>query len=709
MIFRRPRVESLDPDEYRAWSAEFGGQEPPPEGEAPKPRRRWLRRLPKIAAGVLLVFFGIVAWLAVTAPLGKALEPLETPALVLTAADGTPIARRGSFKAEPVDVAKLPDHVGEAFVAIEDRRFYDHIGIDIRGILRAAQANAAAGRVVQGGSTITQQLAKTSFLSLDRSLTRKAQEVIIAFWLETWLTKDEILSRYLSSVYFGDGAYGLRAASEQYFSKKPEQLTLGEAAMLAGLVKAPSRLAPTSDYDAARERGRLVIAAMKEQGLITDAEWRGARRAVLRPGRKGLPTGSYFADWAWAEAANSTPDTFGEVKVATTLDSRLQKLAERVVKRNLDRAGWHDVGEAALVAMHPDGRVVAMVGGRDYQKSEFNRAVQAKRQPGSAFKLFVYLAALRGGMDVDTEIEDEPVTIGDWSPKNNDGKYRGPITLKRAFALSSNVAAARLANEVGAGAIRKAARDLGIRDEIGDDLTIALGTSTMSLLDLTAAYAAVAGGTPPVVPYAVSAPPQGEGMMSRLRALGGDSLPERAALREMMRATIDYGTGTRAKLPVPAFGKTGTTQDSRDAIFVGFAGDLVVGVWVGNDDNSPMKGVLGSTMPAVMWREFMMEALPEIRQIAERQAEERRAREEAEAAAQVDLSVLLGPDAEAVLRGERIDVARAAVLLGQLGNVIANTPEDAEGIRAAARALSDRINKAIAEAAPQPEEQAARP
>lgn len=700
MIFRRPRVESLDPDDYRAWSAEFGGEEGPAPDEAPKPRRRWLRWLPKIAAGVLLVFFGIVAWLAITAPLGKALEPLETPALVLTAADGTPIARRGSFKAEPVDVTKLPDHVGEAFVAIEDRRFYDHIGIDIRGILRAAQANAAAGRVVQGGSTITQQLAKTSFLSLDRSLTRKAQEVIIAFWLEAWLTKDEILSRYLSSVYFGDGAYGLRAASEQYFSKEPEQLTLGEAAMLAGLVKAPSRLAPTNNYEAARERGKLVIAAMKEQGLITDAEWRGARRAALLPGRKGLPTGSYFADWAWGEAANSAPDTFGEVKVATTLDSRLQKLAERVVKRNLDRAGWHNVGEAAIVAMHPDGRVVAMVGGRDYQKSEFNRAVQAKRQPGSAFKLFVYLAALRSGMDVDTEIEDEPVTIGDWSPKNNDGKYRGPITLKRAFALSSNVAAARLANEVGAGAIRKAARDLGIKDEIGDDLTIALGTSTMSLLDLTSAYASVAGGTPPVVAYAVSAPPRDEGVMSRLRALGGDSLPERAALREMMRATIDYGTGTRAKLPVAAFGKTGTTQDSRDAIFVGFAGDLVVGVWVGNDDNSPMKGVLGSTMPAVMWHEFMMEALPEVRQISERQAEERRAREEADAAAQVDLSVLLGPDAEAVMRGEQIDVARAAALLGQLGNVIANTPEDAEGIRAAARALSERINKAVTEDAP---------
>ena len=275
MIFRKPRVEALDPDDYRSFLADLEqtGESGP---VATPPRKRWW---PRIVAGVLLVFFLLFAWLALTAPLGKALEPLETPAIVLTTDDGTPIARRGGYKAEPVDVAQLPDHVGEAFVAIEDRRFYSHWGIDPKGIVRAMQANAEAGRVVQGGSTITQQLAKTSFLSLDRSLTRKLQEVIIAFWLEAWLSKDEILSRYLSSVYFGDGAYGIRAAAQQYFSKEPEALTLGEAAMLAGLVKAPSRLAPTNDYDAARARGKLVIAAMKEQGLITDAEWSGARRA----------------------------------------------------------------------------------------------------------------------------------------------------------------------------------------------------------------------------------------------------------------------------------------------------------------------------------------------------------------------------------------------------------------------------------------------
>jgi penicillin-binding protein 1A len=688
----------MDPDDYRAYAADFDRM----AGDAmavsvdSRPRRRWW---PRAVAGLLLLFFILVAWLALTAPLGKALEPLETPAIVLTAADGTPIARRGGFKAEPVDVTALPDYVGEAFVAIEDRRFYDHWGVDPRGILRAMQANAEAGRVVQGGSTITQQLAKTSFLTLDRSITRKLQEVIIAFWLEAWLTKDEILSRYLSSVYFGDGAYGIRAAAEQYFSKQPEDLTLGEAAMLAGLVKAPSRLAPTNDYDAARARGKLVIAAMKEQGLITDAEWRGARRAVLNPGRKGLPIGGYFADWVWPQAADSVPDSFGEVRVETTLDTELQAAAERVVKRALNRAGWHNVGQAALVAMRPDGRVVALVGGRDYQASVFNRAVQAKRQPGSAFKLFVYLAALRDGMDVDTRINDAPITIGDWSPRNSENRYRGDISLKQAFAVSSNVAAAQIANEVGVGAIRRAARDLGITDTIGDDLTIALGTSTMSLMDLTAAYAAVAGGTPPVRPYGVVRPAD-DSLAARIRrAAGGSDMPERAALREMMRATIDYGTGTRAKLPIAAFGKTGTTQDERDAIFVGFAGDLVVGVWVGNDDNTPMKGVLGSTLPAEMWRDFMQVALPEIREIAAREQAERRAAEEAASLARgagVDLSGVLGDDVEALLSGERVDIARAARILGQLGSIIANAPEDADELRAAAEDLQDRLNDALA-------------
>ncbi len=681
MIFRKRRDAAVDPDES-----------PELEVQSTPMRRRWWRR---IVAGVLLAFMLIIGWLGVTAPVGRALEPLESPALVLTASNGTPIARRGGYKGEPVDVTKLPDYVGRAFVAIEDRRFYDHIGIDLRGILRAAKANAEAGRVVQGGSTLTQQLAKTSFLSLDRSFSRKAQEVFIALWLEAWLTKDEILSRYLSSVYFGDGAYGIRAAALQYFDKTPEKLTLGEAAMLAGLVKAPSRLAPTSNYEAARARGKLVIAAMKDQDLITEGQWRRASRAVVRPGRKDLPGGTYFTDWVWPQAMARAGEAYGEVRVETTLDAQLQRLAERVVKQHLARGSGQSAGQAALVAMRPDGRVVAMVGGREYASSAFNRAVQAKRQPGSAFKLFVYLAALRHGMEIDDLITDEKVTLGDWSPKNSGNKYRGEITLKKAFAVSSNVAAARLTNTVGTGAVRDAARDLGIKDKIANDLTIALGTSTMSLIDLTAAYAAVAGTEAPVRSYGVERSAKTGIFSSIARVRRTANLPERRALRAMLRDAVDYGTGRAARLPIAAFGKTGTTQDSRDALFVGFAGTgedaLVVGIWVGNDDNSPMRGVSGSGLPALMWRDFMSAALPEVAKILERKAEEQREREAERRAAELTLSELLGPDFAAAMNGEPIDLSRASRMLLQLGDLLATLPEDAADIRDRAQELADRL------------------
>jgi penicillin-binding protein 1A len=705
MIFRRPRTEATEPeDEAFAEFAGYGGYDPavPAPAAAPKRRPWW----PKIVAAILLVLIGLVAWLTVTAPLGKALEPLETPALLLTASDGTPIARRGGFKGAPVDVTKLPKYVGDAFVAIEDRRFYNHWGIDPVGIVRALAANARAGRVVQGGSTLTQQLAKTSFLTLDRSIKRKLQEVVIAVWLEVWLTKEEILSRYLSSVYFGDGAYGLRAAAMQYFSKDPRDLTLGEAAMLAGLVKAPSRLDPTKNYKAARARGKLVIAAMREQGLLTPEQVASARKAEMHPGRKGLPYGTYFADWVWPAAAKQAGDAYGEVKVETTLDARLQKLAERTVNRWLARSKGLHVGQAALVAMRPDGRVVAMVGGRDYGTSEFNRAVQAERQPGSAFKLFVYLAALRDGMTLDTRIEDRPMTIGDWSPENYGREYRGDISLRTAFALSSNVAAARIAEEVGVGAIKKAAKDLGVDAEIGNDYTIALGTSTMSLLDLTAAYAAVAGGIRPVVPYGVETRDTGwrgrfSGAAARARGF-----PEQEELRALLRHAVEHGTGMSARLPIPAYGKTGTTQDSRDALFVGFAGEgteegpLVVGVWVGNDDNSPMRGVTGSSLPAQIWRDFMLDAIPEARELARQQEAERRAREEAEreremAIASINLSGLLGPEFAALANGGEIDIEDATRMVERLGRILDNAPENAETLRQAAEEWRDKLNDAI--------------
>ena len=572
----------------------------------PAPRRtgilRWIMRGLGVAIVLLVVAIG---WLAVTAPLSRSLKPPTPPSITLLAADGTPIARRGAVVGAPVDVATLPPHIPEAFMAIEDRRFRSHWGVDPRGIARAMFHNAMAGGMREGGSTITQQLAKNAFLSSDRTFGRKVRELMISFWLEAWLTKDEILSRYLSNAYFGDNVYGLTAAAKHYFSRTPRELSISQAAMLAGLVKAPSRLAPTLNLSGARARQKLVVAAMADAGFITKGEAADAGPARLRVEKtKQLPSGTYFADWVLPEARDQSGEIANEVTVTTTLDTRLQKAAERAIKG----AGLKEA-QAALVAMKPDGTVVAMVGGKDYKASPFNRAVQAQRQPGSTFKLFVYLAALRSGLDTDSTVLDEPVTIADWSPKNYGGSYAGEITLRRAFAKSSNVAAARLIQQVGVRNVIRTARDLGVTSPLANEASIALGTSTMSLLELTSAYASVAAGSYPVRPHGLEANNESAGWMERLRGRTTVmSEHERDGMRELLSASIN-GTGHEATLSVQGYGKTGTTQDARDALFVGYAEGLVAGVWVGNDDNTPNPGLSGGGIPARIWRDFMMEAL----------------------------------------------------------------------------------------------------
>jgi penicillin-binding protein 1A len=612
---------SLTPDPF--WRAASPPPPPsvppvPPEGTPPpgeegtnlpairkRFRFRW-RWLSWAVAGLILLFVLAVAWLALTAPLSKSLQPPAPPSITLLSAEGQPIARRGAVIAEPVDVTRLPKHVGEAFIAIEDRRFFGHLGVDPRGVVRAMVHNATNDGSAQGGSTITQQLAKNAFLTSDRTITRKLREVMIAFWLEAWLTKDEILSRYLSNVYFGDNVYGLRAAAQHYFSTTPERLTVSQASLLAGLVKAPSRLAPTGNLKGARERQKLVIGAMVASGALTEAEAARVRPAVLKVSKeKTLPNGTYFADWVLPEARDRAGGVATEQTVRTTLEMRLQQAAERAARG----AGLKKT-QIAVIAMRPDGRVVAMVGGKSYAQSPFNRATQARRQPGSTFKLFVYLAALRSGMTPDSIVDDSPVTIGDWSPTNSGGRYAGKITLRQAFAKSSNVVAARLTNEIGVGKVIRAARDLGISTPIADEASIALGTSNVSLLELTAAYAAVANGTYPVRPRGLDDTESADdwlaarlGSASRFR--GG----ELEDLRSLLGTVVSGGTGRSAALSIPAFGKTGTTQDGRDAWFVGYAGDLVAGVWIGNDDNSPIPGLSGSGVPARVWRDFMMRAL----------------------------------------------------------------------------------------------------
>jgi penicillin-binding protein 1A len=591
-------VEDL-PDPF-APIAPSGADEGDSHALAPRTSRRWPIYL---YSGFALVVITIL-WLVVTAPLSRALEPLQDPALLLLSDDGHPIALHGAVKDAPVDVAKLNPLTPAAFVSIEDRRFYHHWGIDPRGIARALVADLRGGGVREGGSTITQQLAKTNFLSGDRTIKRKAQEVIIAFWLEAWLTKQQILSRYLSSVYFGDGVYGLRAAAHHYFNRDPEELNLAQSAMLAGMVQAPSRLAPTHNLEAAQKRSELVLQAMADTGAISPGRAKSVRlaRPVIR--NSSVPTGSYFADWVTPYAQQTQDPDFGEVKVSTTLDWTLQRMAERAL-------GHAPAGaQAALVAMRPDGRVVAMVGGRSYAQSPFDRVTQARRQPGSAFKLFVYLAAFRSGWTPDSIIEDKPITIDGWTPENSDRIYRGRITLREAFARSSNAATVRLSEEVGRNNVIRAARDLGITTPLPDKPSLALGTAGVSLLELTSAYAAVLSGRYPVrargLPRA-SAPQGLSAFFDRDGFL--DQRRDRAPMLDLLYAAANEGTGRRAALAIPTFGKTGTTQENRDALFVGFAGDLVVGVWIGRDDNKSLGKVSGGTVPAQIWRSFMTSAL----------------------------------------------------------------------------------------------------
>lgn len=595
-----------------------------PIPDDPEPRSRWSpgwrnvrwgRWIARGAAAALVLLIVAVAWLAVTAPLSKSLAPPTPPSITLLAADGTPIARRGAIIGAPVDASTLPAHVREAFLAIEDRRFYDHWGIDPRGIARAAWSNVGAGGVRQGGSTITQQLAKNAFLDSDRTAARKIREVMIAFWLEAWLSKNEILSRYLSNVYFGDNVYGITAASKHYFGRTPRNLNVGQAAMLAGLVKAPSRLAPTGNLKGARARQQVVVATMVDAGFLTPAEARRVQPQRVLPKKPlPLPTGTYFADWIMPEARDRAGEVKSESTIRTTLDPKLQRAAEGVIRR----AGLRQA-QAALVAMRPDGEVVAMVGGRDYGASPFNRATQARRQPGSTFKLFVYLAAMRAGLTPDTVRDDTRFDFAGWSPRNDDNRYLGPITLRRAFARSSNVVAARLTQEVGVKAVIKAARDLGITTPLPNEASITLGTSGVSLLELTAAYAAIADGRYPVRPHGLEDSEGDRPWLSRLtNRRTALSERERDDMMSLLGSSL-RGTGREATLSVDAWGKTGTSQSGRDAWFIGWSRDLVVGVWVGNDDNSPNPGLHGGGIPAQIWRDYMQSALgvaPVIREVA---------------------------------------------------------------------------------------------
>ena len=533
------------------------------------------------------------------------------------------ILREGAQNAPPVDLSTLPPYVPQAFIAIEDRRFYQHFGVDFGGLMRAGAQNMRAGHVVQGGSTITQQLAKNLFLTNERSWRRKAQEVALALWLESKFTKDEILALYLSRVYFGAGAYGIEAASERYFDRPARELTLLQSAMLAGLVKAPSRMNPASqDIARARTRAEVVLEEMVGQGFISDSERRAAIGEELVISQKN-PAGvlSYFRDWIDPDLNRIIGTQRDDFIVDTTIDITSQRAGAEAVDAVLDEQGAdRHVGQGALIAMDDTGGVRTMVGGRDYDQSQFNRATQAHRQPGSSFKYFIYLAAMEAGRTPFNMVEDAPITVHidgqpDWSPGNYTHEYHGLVTYVSAFANSFNMAAIRVANDVGGQHVIDVAQRLGVRSPLHNYHSLALGAQEVTLIEMTQAYGAMASEGYRVEPHGITrirrannnevmwswrAPPRTRVIQDR----------ELRLMNYMMARVVQAGTGTAAQIEGRELaGKTGTGNDYRDAWFIGFTPGIVAGVWVGNDNFTEMSRVTGGSLPTQIWQRYMTVAL----------------------------------------------------------------------------------------------------
>ncbi len=565
-------------------------------------------------AAIALV--GVMVWAGAHLPPIQSLEiPKRPPTIQITGLDGSVLATRGEMAGANVALKDLPPYLPKAFIAIEDRRFYSHYGVDPLGILRAAIANVIHRGVSQGGSTLTQQLAKNLFLTQERTLQRKLQEAELAIWLERKHSKAEILELYLNRVYFGSGAYGVEAAAQRYFGKSAKNVTLPEAAMLAGLVKSPTRLAPNRNPEGAEKRAQTVLAAMADAKFITEAQ---AQASIGHPSYNvkaaGAGTVNYVADWIGEVLDDLVGQIDQNIVVETTIDPKLQSIAEAAVIDELAaKSVKFNVSQGALVAMTPDGAVRAMVGGRNYAESQYNRAVTAKRQPGSAFKPFVYLTAIEAGLTPETIRQDAPLDVKGWKPENFSREYFGAVTLTQALAMSLNTVAVRLGLEVGAKNVVRTAHRLGISSKLDANASIALGTSEVSVLEMVGAYAPFANGGLGVSPHVVTKIRTADGKVLYARPADqlGQVIDPRnvAAMNTMMQETLLSGTAHKAELPGwMAAGKTGTSQDFRDAWFIGYTANLVTGVWLGNDDNSPTRKATGGGLPVEVWTRFMRAA-----------------------------------------------------------------------------------------------------
>ncbi len=588
--------------------------EDPAPVRLPRRRRRWAYCAAALVV-VLAAGASAVAWTLRGVHFPDPAEITARRVVVLQSDDGRYLPAGGTVQFPPVAAQDMGKNVVNAVLSIEDRHFYQHGAVDPWSMLRAATQNFDAGRIVAGGSTITQQLVKMLFVGPERTYRRKIEEVAIAVWLERHLTKDQILTAYLNNVYLGSATVGFPAAAKVYFGRDVGDLSVAQAAMLAGMINAPSENDPFHNLDAARQRAATVLDAMVANGDLSPQDAFLAKLEPAAPIRSQIapPDTGWFADWVYRKVAAATPTREGVLSIRTTLDLHLQQIAVDAIKSALAQYGAkRHVTQAALVAMRPDGAVVAMVGGRSYADSQFNRAVQAQRQPGSAFKLFDYYAALRQGYSPDSKVLDAPVDVKGWTPENYGHRFHGEVTLAEAFAESMNAATVRLSQQVGVDEIIAAARDLGLHADLKPLPSIVLGTADVSLLDLTSAYDAVRAGVAPVVPFGIAGIRMaGSGNDVKVGPPGVTQHPLGAyqgKLISLLQGVVAHGTGRAAALPGFAAGKTGTAEDYRDAWFIGFDNSLTVGVWVGNDDHSPMDRVVGGSIPAMIWKDFMTQA-----------------------------------------------------------------------------------------------------
>lgn len=603
--------------------------QPPRRGREPRARRTPLQTLIywTLVLGVWGLIF-LVAFFAVFAvdlpDTSKLYDVKRQPSVSYLDRSSALLAVRGSQYAPPVDLDKLPPYVPKAFIAIEDRWYYWHFGFNPWGIARSQLYNMqhkGEGGPLRGGSTITQQLARNLFLTPNQNYRRKAQELILAVWLEARFSKKQILELYLNRVYFGAGAYGIEAASQRYFGKPARELTLGESALLAGIMKGPSRYSPVASTDRAARRATIVLDEMVQAKFITPAERDEAIRTKVRVNPVlANQRAQYFTDWVDDQTRTLVGEPTEDLVVETTLDLPLQASAEQAVQSGVAAAKGQGVEQGALISLDGEGRIRAYVGGTNYLQTQFDRATMARRQAGSAFKPFVYLTAMEAGRTPDTPVVDEPVKIGNWEPRNYTGQYLGPITIGTAFAQSVNTVAARLANEVGTANVAATARRLGITSPIQLDPSMALGAVEVSPLEMAQAYAPFSNGGYFAKGYGIERIRTATGRVlydrgvdraPRAQVIGQPAL---AYMVNMMRGAVTHGTGTRANVPgYDLAGKTGTTSDYRDAWFVGYTGGFVTAVWVGKDDNKPMRRVTGGGAPAGIWRDYMTAALPRLK------------------------------------------------------------------------------------------------